>query len=102
MPVLREALAPTLRWPDVPTLTVENGIGAEKIAAEIRPAAPKLAGSLTAPIRLASEDEVRVAGPRRARAGGGQSARRYRSLRRCWTTSRGPACAPPSCPTRRR
>jgi 2-dehydropantoate 2-reductase len=58
MPALREALAPTLRWPEVPTLTVENGIGAEVIAAEIRPAAPMLAGSLTAPIRLGSEDEV--------------------------------------------
>jgi len=58
MPALREALAPTLRWPEAPTLTVENGIGAEAIAAEVRPAAPMLAGSLTAPIRLASEDEV--------------------------------------------
>jgi 2-dehydropantoate 2-reductase len=58
MPVLREALAPTLRWPNVPTLTVENGIGAETIAAEVRPDAPMLAGSLTSPIRLASEDEV--------------------------------------------
>jgi 2-dehydropantoate 2-reductase len=58
MPMLREALAPTLRWPAVPTLTVENGIGAETIAAEVRPDAPMLAGSLTAPIRLASEDEV--------------------------------------------
>lgn len=62
MPALRAALAPTLRWPDVPTLTVENGIGAEKIAAEIRPGAPMLAGSLTAPIQLASEDEVRWLG----------------------------------------
>jgi 2-dehydropantoate 2-reductase len=58
MPALREALVPTLRWPDVPTLTVENGIGAETIAAEVRPGAPMLAGSLTAPIRLVSEDEV--------------------------------------------
>jgi 2-dehydropantoate 2-reductase len=58
MPMLREALAPTLAWPDVPTLTVENGVGAEEIAAEIRPDAPLLAGSLTASIRLASEDEV--------------------------------------------
>lgn len=58
MPVLRDALAPTLRWPDVPTLTVENGIGAEETAGELRPAAPILAGSLTAPVRLASEDEV--------------------------------------------
>ena len=58
MPVLREALVPTLRWPNVPTLTVENGIGAETTAAELRPDAPMLAGSLTSPIRLASEDEV--------------------------------------------
>jgi 2-dehydropantoate 2-reductase len=58
MPALREALEPTLRWPEVPTLTVENGIGAEAIAAEVRPTAPMMAGSLTAPIRLASEDEV--------------------------------------------
>ncbi len=58
MPVLAEALEPTLLWPEVPTLTVENGIGAEGIAAQVRPAAPMLAGSLTAPIRLESEDEV--------------------------------------------
>ncbi len=58
MPALREALAPTLLWPSVPTLTVENGIGAEEIAAQVRPGALILAGSLTAPIRLASEDEV--------------------------------------------
>jgi 2-dehydropantoate 2-reductase len=62
MPMLREALAPTLRWPSVPTLTVENGIGADVIAAEVRPAAPILAGSLTAPIRLVSEDEVQWMG----------------------------------------
>ena len=58
MPVLREALALTQAWPDAPTLTVENGIGAEEIAAEIRTWAPQIAGSVTAPIRLASEDEV--------------------------------------------
>jgi 2-dehydropantoate 2-reductase len=62
MPFLREALAPTLRWPDVPTLTVENGIGAEGIAAQVRPAAPMLAGSLTVAVRLASEDEVQAMG----------------------------------------
>ena len=62
MPALREALAPTLRWPAVPTLTVENGVGAEEIAAEVRPAAPQLAGSLTAPARLISEDEVHQMG----------------------------------------
>jgi 2-dehydropantoate 2-reductase len=58
MPVLREVLAPTLAWPDAPTLTVENGIGAEGTAAEVRTSAPQIAASLTAPIRLASEDEV--------------------------------------------
>jgi 2-dehydropantoate 2-reductase len=58
MPALREALVPTLRWPSVPTLTVENGIGAEQIAAEVRSLAPILSGSLTAPIRLVSEDVV--------------------------------------------
>ena len=62
MPALREALAPTLRWPAVPTLTVENGVGAEEIAADVRPAAPQLAGSLTAPARLISEDEVHQIG----------------------------------------
>ena len=62
MPMLREALAPTMRWPNVPTLTVENGIGADEIAGLVRPTAPMLAGSLTAPIRLASEDEVQWMG----------------------------------------
>jgi 2-dehydropantoate 2-reductase len=62
MPALREALAPTLRWPSVPTLTVENGIGAEEIAADVRPGAPILSGSLTAPVQLATEDEVRWLG----------------------------------------
>jgi 2-dehydropantoate 2-reductase len=62
MPALREALAPTLLWPGVPTLTVENGIGAEVIAAEVRKDAPMIAGSLTAPIRVVSEDEVRWMG----------------------------------------
>jgi 2-dehydropantoate 2-reductase len=62
MPALREALAPTLRWPATPTLTVENGIGAEVTAAEMRPNAPQLAASLTAPARLISEDEVQQMG----------------------------------------
>jgi 2-dehydropantoate 2-reductase len=62
MPALGEALIPTQTWPEVPTLTVENGIGAETAAAEVRPRAPMLAASLTAPIRLASEDEVQWLG----------------------------------------
>jgi 2-dehydropantoate 2-reductase len=62
MPNLREALAPTLRWPNVPTLTVENGVGAEEIAREERPGAPIIAASLTAPVQLAGEDECRWLG----------------------------------------
>ena len=62
MPMLREALEPTLRWPTAPTLTVENGVGAFEIAREIRPRAPQIAGSVTAPIAPASEDEVRWLG----------------------------------------
>ena len=58
MPAIEEALGPTLAWPDVPTLTVENGIGAEEAAARLRPAAPVIAASMTAPIRLSGEDEV--------------------------------------------
>lgn len=76
MPALREALAPTLRWPNVTTLTVENGIGAEQIAAEVRPDAPQLAGSVTASIRLASEDEIQWLGRGGlALAAAGESAR---------------------------
>ena len=62
MPMLREALEPTLRWPTTPTLTVENGIGAYELASEARPRAPQIAGSLTAPIAPASPDEVRWLG----------------------------------------
>jgi 2-dehydropantoate 2-reductase len=62
MPMLRQALEPTLRWSRTPTLTVENGIGAYEIATEMRPHAPHIAGSLTAPIVPASEDEVRWLG----------------------------------------
>ena len=37
-------------WPDAPVVTLQNGIGAEEMVAAARPAAPLLAGSLTAPI----------------------------------------------------
>ena len=62
MPALAAALQPTLKWPNVPTLTVENGVGADDLAAAVRPDAPQLAGSLTAPVRLVSEDEVHQIG----------------------------------------
>ena len=44
---LRDALASAARWPVATTLTVENGIGAEELAAELRPTAALVAGSLT-------------------------------------------------------
>jgi 2-dehydropantoate 2-reductase len=58
MALLGEALAPARRWPAVPTLTVQNGIGAEETVAELRPEAPRLAASLTASIELTPADEV--------------------------------------------
>jgi 2-dehydropantoate 2-reductase len=58
MAILAEALAPAGRWPKVPTLTVQNGIGAEELVEKLRPAAPRLAASLTAAIELTPQDEV--------------------------------------------
>jgi 2-dehydropantoate 2-reductase len=59
MTIISQALEPAARWPNVPTLTVQNGIGAEELVAELRPNAPRLAASLTASIELTPEDEVR-------------------------------------------
>jgi 2-dehydropantoate 2-reductase len=47
-PALDGALRDVARWPLAPTLTVQNGIGAEALARELRPRAPLAAGSLTA------------------------------------------------------
>jgi 2-dehydropantoate 2-reductase len=58
MAILGQALAPAKRWPKVPTLTVQNGIGAEETVAQLRPDAPRLAASLTAAIELTPQDEV--------------------------------------------
>jgi 2-dehydropantoate 2-reductase len=60
---LKDALATVARWPDAPVLTVQNGVGAEAMAAAAR-RSPLLAGSLTASV-------IPVAGGvRRLRAGG--------------------------------
>jgi len=57
------ALDAAASWPDVPVMTVQNGIGAEAAAAAAR-TSPLLAGSLTAAV------EPAPGGVRRLRAGG--------------------------------
>ena len=48
---LESALAAASRWPDAPLLTVQNGIGAEDVAAAAR-TSPLLAASLTTAVEL--------------------------------------------------
>ena len=60
---LEQALAAVAGWPDVPVLTVQNGIGAETLAAD-RLTGPLLAGSLTTSV------EPVAGGVRRMRTGG--------------------------------
>ena len=60
---LADALATAARWPDVPLMTVQNGIGAEEAAAGAR-TSPILAGSLTSAV------EPIPGGVRRLRTGG--------------------------------
>ena len=62
---LDRALDVCAPWPDAPTVTVQNGIGAEAVAAARRPAAPLVAASLTASVDLAPGGNVR-----RFRSGG--------------------------------
>lgn len=50
MPDLPAAIEACAAWPDVPVVTLQNGIGAEEFVAAARPAAPLLAASLTAPV----------------------------------------------------
>ena len=46
-----EAALPALaRWPDLPVLTIQNGVGAEELVRAARPAAGLIAGSITAPV----------------------------------------------------
>jgi 2-dehydropantoate 2-reductase len=55
MPDLAAAVDACRRWPDVPIVTLQNGIGAEDLVLAARPDAPLLAGSLTAPIDRAAD-----------------------------------------------
>ena len=55
---LVSALGSLDRWPLVPVLTVQNGIGAEELAAGIR-SGPVIAGSLTTAVEPAGEGRVR-------------------------------------------
>ncbi len=59
-PALAGALRDVDAWPASPTLTVQNGIGAEALVREIRPRAPLAAGSLTASLELAATGVVTV------------------------------------------
>jgi 2-dehydropantoate 2-reductase len=59
-PALAGALRDVARWPLAPTLTVQNGIGAEALARELRPRAPLVAGSLTASVELVDRGRVRL------------------------------------------
>jgi 2-dehydropantoate 2-reductase len=64
-PTLPDAIASIARWPEAPTLTIQNGIGAEALVSAARPDAPLIAGALTAAVSLAATDRVV-----RLRAGG--------------------------------
>ncbi len=59
---LPAAIAAAAPWPDVPALTVQNGVGAEEAVASARPAGGLIAASLTAPVELLApapaEEEV--------------------------------------------
>lgn len=52
------ALARLEAWPASPVLTVQNGIGAEEATLAVRPAAPLLAGSVTASVERRADGTV--------------------------------------------
>ncbi|MFI5262785.1 MAG: ketopantoate reductase family protein, partial [Candidatus Limnocylindrales bacterium] len=56
---LDAALRSLDRWPIVPLLTIQNGIGAEALARAHRPAAPLMAGSVTASASRGPDGVVR-------------------------------------------
>jgi len=56
---LGDALADLAAWPTTPVLTVQNGVGAEAAALAARPAAPLIAGSLTASVDRQPDGVVR-------------------------------------------
>ncbi len=55
MPDLPAAVEACGAWPNVPVVTLQNGLGAEELVAAARPNAPLLAGSLTAPIERGAD-----------------------------------------------
>jgi 2-dehydropantoate 2-reductase len=55
---LEAAAASCSAWPDVPGLTVSNGVGAEEIVAAARPAAGLIAGSVTASVERTDDGGV--------------------------------------------
>jgi 2-dehydropantoate 2-reductase len=55
---LADAAESCAAWPTSPALTVLNGIGAEEIVAEARPAGGLIAGSVTASVELTGERTV--------------------------------------------
>ncbi len=56
---LADVLADLAAWPTTPLLTVQNGVGAEAAALAARPAAPLIAGSLTASVDRQTDGVVR-------------------------------------------
>jgi 2-dehydropantoate 2-reductase len=70
MPDLAGAIDVAARWPDVPVLAVENGVGADQVLLETRPSGGLIAGSLTAAIELEREGARDLATIRRLSRGG--------------------------------
>lgn len=62
MPDLDEALRSVSGIPDAPLLTVQNGVGAEELAAAARRGGPLVAGSLTVPVERTPDGVVRRGG----------------------------------------
>jgi len=56
---LPEASGPLAAYPELPALTVQNGVGAEELVAARRPGSPLVAASLTAAIAIGDAGEVR-------------------------------------------
>lgn len=59
---LASAIDDLAMLPDVPVLTIQNGIGAEELVASARPGAGLIAGSLTSPVERPGPAEVRWRG----------------------------------------
>jgi 2-dehydropantoate 2-reductase len=55
---LEAAAASCAAWPSAAALTVSNGVGAERIVADVRPGVGLIAGSVTASVELVGEGTV--------------------------------------------